>query len=63
MSLHFIQLTVTLDHVDACPSLNWLIASDNNLQADDGLENQRHLWYLDLGNNQVGWGIHSYLSY
>ncbi|BFZ16480.1 hypothetical protein BsWGS_19519 [Bradybaena similaris] len=44
---------VTLDHVDACPSLNWLIASDNKLQADDGLENQRHLWYLDLGNNQI----------
>ncbi|GFR59613.1 protein phosphatase 1 regulatory subunit 7 [Elysia marginata] len=44
---------VEIEKLDSCDSLKWLIASKNKLQGDEGLENLKQLWYLDLSDNQI----------
>ncbi|GFO18901.1 protein phosphatase 1 regulatory subunit 7 [Plakobranchus ocellatus] len=44
---------VELQKLEPCESLHWLIASKNKLQSDEGLENLKQLWYLDISNNEI----------
>ncbi|KAK0052131.1 hypothetical protein Bpfe_018461 [Biomphalaria pfeifferi] len=44
---------VKLEHLDQCENLHWLKARNNNLESDEGLENLKQLWYLDLSNNSI----------
>ncbi|KAK3782508.1 hypothetical protein RRG08_061738 [Elysia crispata] len=44
---------VEIEKLESCDSLKWLIASKNKLQGDEGLENLKQLWYLDLSDNQI----------
>ncbi|RUS88555.1 hypothetical protein EGW08_003655, partial [Elysia chlorotica] len=44
---------VKIEKLDSCESLKWLIASKNKLGADEGLENLKQLWYLDVSDNQI----------
>ncbi|XP_059140385.1 uncharacterized protein LOC131928387 [Physella acuta] len=44
---------VKLDHLEQCENLHWLKARNNKLESDEGLENLKQLWSLDLSNNQI----------
>ncbi|XP_012936780.1 uncharacterized protein LOC101846343 [Aplysia californica] len=44
---------VKLEKISRCENLRWLIARDNKLEDDEGLENLKQLWYLDLSNNSL----------